>query len=326
MNTPKIIHMYTKEELISAVRESDSVMGVLRTLGIKQGGTGHRHISQKIREYGIDRSHFKDPIQHMHEGSARAAEKAAEWRKAHPEEILIVVTNNRRTPAVRLRSALIDSGIPYKCVMCGNTGTYNGAEITLEVDHINQDWRDNRVHNLQFLCPNCHSQKTHEGQSKSCGCRNKQCRGSIRRRLKRLFKRHGVKLDEVSSRLLLQTLSESWLTELDKTLHNLERLLMHDAHKLDVSTGEALPTRIARVSHPTKIDWPDNLSDLVWTKSLVELGKELGVSDTAIETMQKREHPVTAVWILGKAQCWTYTRRQSHIKKEGKAASKKSEP
>jgi len=45
----------------------------------------------------------------------------------------------------------------YECSECGIV-EWNGNPITLELDHINGDNRDNRVKNLRLLCPNCHSQ------------------------------------------------------------------------------------------------------------------------------------------------------------------------
>lgn len=48
--------------------------------------------------------------------------------------------------------------LEYACAMCGNTGEWLETPLTLEVDHINGISSDNRVENLRYLCPNCHSQ------------------------------------------------------------------------------------------------------------------------------------------------------------------------
>lgn len=48
----------------------------------------------------------------------------------------------------------------YKCnnTNCNILSEWLGQKIVLELDHINGIHNDNRIENLRFLCPNCHSQ------------------------------------------------------------------------------------------------------------------------------------------------------------------------
>jgi hypothetical protein len=50
---------------------------------------------------------------------------------------------------------------------CGNDGKWNGEKLSLHLEHKNGVNDDNRLINLTFLCPNCHSQtKTYSGKNK----------------------------------------------------------------------------------------------------------------------------------------------------------------
>ena len=56
-----------------------------------------------------------------------------------------------------LHNRLLKEGIKeHKCECCGNT-EWMGHKIVLELHHIDGDHNNNKLENLQFLCPNCHS-------------------------------------------------------------------------------------------------------------------------------------------------------------------------
>jgi len=60
---------------------------------------------------------------------------------------------------------IFDKLIDYKCSSCGNEGEWRGERLSLQLEHINGISNDNRLKNLTFLCPNCHSQtKTYAGR------------------------------------------------------------------------------------------------------------------------------------------------------------------
>ncbi|MBX9580218.1 MAG: HNH endonuclease [Gemmataceae bacterium] len=43
------------------------------------------------------------------------------------------------------------------CTRCG-ISEWQGCPLSLHLDHVNGVNNDNRLENLRFLCPNCHSQ------------------------------------------------------------------------------------------------------------------------------------------------------------------------
>lgn len=71
-----------------------------------------------------------------------------------------VYIENSTFPRHRLKERLIkENKIPYACQECGNIGEHNGKPLVLQLDHTNGINNDNRIENLRFLCPNCHTQQ-----------------------------------------------------------------------------------------------------------------------------------------------------------------------
>ena len=139
----------TDEDLALAVKESTSIYGVLRNLGKKLAGGSHSHYSRRIKSLGLDTSHFT--------GQAHNKGKRSE-RKIDPSLLLVLRSEGNRQKSSRLVKALLLCGVEHCCSKCGQLPHWLGNPLTLDVDHINENWLDDRQENLRFLCPNCHSQ------------------------------------------------------------------------------------------------------------------------------------------------------------------------
>ena len=62
-----------------------------------------------------------------------------------------------------------------KCVLCGNTGEYNGKPLALQLDHADGNAGNDMPDNVRLLCPNCHSQTdTYVAKNKGYGRGSRQ--------------------------------------------------------------------------------------------------------------------------------------------------------
>jgi DNA-binding CsgD family transcriptional regulator len=73
-----------------------------------------------------------------------------------PLEQLLVAGPRRSRGHIKQR--LFDAGVKERrCEVCG-LETWRGLPVSLALHHVNGDRHDNRIQNLEILCPNCHAQ------------------------------------------------------------------------------------------------------------------------------------------------------------------------
>lgn len=149
---------YTRESLVEVVGECTTLRQVLYRFNLRATGGNYVAMWQRIRRFKIDTSHFL--------GAAVNRGKTSP-RKRRPSEIMVLRANgSRKEDAIRLRRALVESGVPERCNICLIGPEWNGIPLRLQVDHQNGNPLDNRQENIRFLCPNCHSQ-THNFGAKN---------------------------------------------------------------------------------------------------------------------------------------------------------------
>ena len=156
-------------ELQDILDNSITYVEVLKKLGYDGYNGNHRTLKKRLESEPFNLDKFN--------------ENHNTWRRQQVikeqmdlSEILIEnSTFSRRS----LKKRIIDENlIEYKCAgECGLTDIWNGKPIVLQLEHKNGVNNDNRLENLCFLCPNCHSQtETYGGKNSSMKVDDIPCR------------------------------------------------------------------------------------------------------------------------------------------------------
>ena len=156
------IYKLSDEQFVELLKKSSTISEVLFKLGytVKGNSWGYSQIRRRMTDLNLDYSIFK---------GKQCVMKNKITKVVKAEDILKENCKHQRT--VLRRYIIKNNLIPYKCAICGCT-EWQGRTLSLELDHINGINNDNRLENLRFLCPNCHS------QTSTYGSRNQQLNSS----------------------------------------------------------------------------------------------------------------------------------------------------
>lgn len=148
------------EEFISIVKNNYSIIGCLKAQRLIPAGGNYKIFHKKVKFLNLDISHFT--------GQGHLKGKTNPWiPEMSIEEAFI---ENGSLTSYKLNRKIRKYNLKeYKCSKCG-ISDWLGQELSLHLDHINGINNDNRLDNLRFLCPNCHSQtNTYCGKNKKVG-------------------------------------------------------------------------------------------------------------------------------------------------------------
>lgn len=141
-NTPKTsdgwaLEVRTDEEIATAVTKFSSISEVAKYLKVSRSW-----LTKRIKRLELSIEHFKK----------------CSYRPNKKENILC--KNSKVTHGTLRAFILKHKIIEYICCECGQGDSWKDKTIILELHHINGNNKDNRIDNLVFLCPNCHTQTT----------------------------------------------------------------------------------------------------------------------------------------------------------------------
>lgn len=135
---------YSSENLTKIVKNSKNFSDVVRKLNLIPNRGNRKTVQKYIDMHNIDISHFV-----FFEGGG-----TKNTNNIPLSEILI--ENSTYCNLTQLKKKLYKQNLkkPF-CEMCGQGEVWMGKNISMILDHINGNNRDNRLENLQILCPNC---------------------------------------------------------------------------------------------------------------------------------------------------------------------------
>ncbi len=151
---------WSKERVEEAVRASFCWFDCLPKLGVPKVGGNYRTLKNKVKEYGIDTSHFSYIYAKTHNGKHYERELRNRSNNEIFKEGARIKTDNLKREYIKRMLG----GVGY-CQICG-IKEWNGIPLTFQIHHIDGNHQNHNLNNIILLCPNCHSQTANYSNKK----------------------------------------------------------------------------------------------------------------------------------------------------------------
>lgn len=137
--------IYNKDQLQTIINSVDTIKDFCLKIGWKSEGGFYNMFHKLVIKYDLDISHFKYTNDMKYNNH---------FIFKKPKDIL---------------DKLVSEGErEYKCELCGLSSIWNNKPLILQIHHKDGNHYNNDPNNLQYLCPNCHSQTdTYTGRNRN---------------------------------------------------------------------------------------------------------------------------------------------------------------